>query len=771
MKSSRLYTSFLFFLLTFLSASLPIQAFDDEADDYDLKDRVVRISLIAGEVNLKRKGNTDWERARLNFPLVEGDTLSTDRDSRLEVQIDARNFLRLAALTTVQIVALRDEGVALSVIEGTAVFRLAKFDRQREYFEVDAPRTTMAAEKKGLYRIDVPKNGRVRFSVRDGGSARIYSDTSGFALRDGRTAELVIAGDNTGDWEFVANSAFDLVDDWVNDRERYLAQRLRYNTQYYDEYVWGAEDLDSYGDWAYTTDYGWIWRPHSSSIGIYSDWAPYRYGRWVWCPPYGWTWVGYEPWGWAPYHYGRWVYHGGYWAWCPRSAYYRQRSWWSPALVAIYIFDNDYCWYPLNYHQRDPRSRYYNHPGRLTALRSDELAGLRRVNPVQLRAVTSVRANQVGSDNVRPARANDALARQVLSPAAAPMRTGLPARQAATAATATTEERPLRVRSSAPDTPASTGAAVRTPGVPMDSELRRSRVFNGRDARPATSDAGPVVNSDVETRPTGAVTRPTRMPRETVNSGNEGPRPTAGADDRPERRSVTAPSNTGGDTTQPARVESTDSSESGERPMRTRERVEPARPERRSEAPTPTIDPPTRSEPPRRVETPQRNEAPPQRTEAPPQRSEPPQRTEAPPQRSEPPSRSEPPQRSESPRSESPRSEAPRSEPTRSEPSRSEPRSEPPARPSRPDNYEPPERSSRSESPRSEPSRSEAPRSEPQRSEPTRSEPSRSESPRSEPTRSEPTRSEPVRSEPSRSESPRSSESPARPAKPDNNQF
>ncbi len=296
---------FLLLLLALVATPVTIRASDDEADEYDVKARVVRISLISGDVSLKRKDNTDWERARLNFPLVEGDTLSTDRESRLEIQFDARNFVRLAPNTTVQIVALRDEGVALSVVEGTATIRLVKFDRQHEYFEIDAPRTTLAAEKNGLYRIDVPKDGRVRLTVSDGGSARIYSDTSGFVLRDGRTAELVVTGDNEGDWEFVANAPLDAIDDWVSDRERYLAQRLRYDVQYYDEYVWGAEDLDAYGDWSYTNDYGWIWQPHATAINIYSDWAPYRYGHWVWCPPYGWTWVGYEPWGWAPYHYGQ----------------------------------------------------------------------------------------------------------------------------------------------------------------------------------------------------------------------------------------------------------------------------------------------------------------------------------------------------------------------------------------------------------------------------------------------------------------------------------
>ena len=744
MWSSRLFSSFLLLFLTLFSSPNIIRAAEDEADEYDVKARVVRISLISGEVSLKRKGNTEWERARRNFPLVEGDTLATDRESRLEIQIDARNFVRLAANTTMQLVALRDEGVALSVLEGTATIRLAKFDRQREYFEIDAPRTTLAAEKKGLYRIDVPTDGRVRFSVRDGGSARIYSDTSGFALRDGRTAELVVSGDNAGDWEFVANATRDAIDDWVSDREHYLTQRLRYDTQYYDEYIWGAEDLDAYGDWAYTTDYGWIWRPHNTVINIYSDWAPYRYGHWVWCPPYGWTWVGYEPWGWAPYHYGRWVYYGGYWAWCPRSRYFRDHSWWRPALVVFVNIGDNYCWYPLGYHQRDPGSHYYSQPGRLTALRADELANLRRVNPVQLRAVTRANAREIGSENLRPTRADEALARRVI--AAEPLRNGLPARPATVDAASRTEgavSRPARVGPVTAPVSGSTGAASRTPGVPLDDELRRSRVLNGREARPATPVVNTATGAEAETRPTGAVTRPAREPRETSDRNDGTPGRTVG-DQRPDRRPVITPGDPSGDTGRPARVESPANSDSGDKPMRERQRVEPARPDRGSESPRPTFEPrPQRSEP-QRVEPPPRT-APPQRSEAPPQRSEAPPRTESPrgEPRTEPPSRPSRPDNYEPSRSESPRSEPSRAESPRSEPPRSEP--------------------SRSESPRSEPSRSESPRSESPRSEPSRSEPSRSESPRSEPSRSEPSRSEPARSESPRSSDPDT----AKPGKPD----
>ncbi|HXT61939.1 MAG TPA: DUF6600 domain-containing protein, partial [Pyrinomonadaceae bacterium] len=357
--------------MTLLSTTIIARAADDadEGDEYDVTARVVRISLISGQVSLKRNGSTEWERARLNTPLVEGDAISTDRDSRVEIQIDARNFVRLGPGSVLRIATLRDEGVAFSVSEGTASLRLAKFDRDHEYFEIDAPKTTLAAEKKGLYRVDVSRDGRVRLSARDGGRARIYSETSGFELRDGRTAELVVEGDDAGDWQFVASNSSDAADPWdywVQERERYLAERLRYDTQYYDGYVWGGEDLDAFGDWAYTKDYGWIWHPHPSAINGYDNWAPYRYGYWAWIPPYGWTWVGQEPWGWAPYHYGRWVYYNNYWAWCPRSQYYRHRSWWRPALVAFSIIfgSNDVCWYPLHYYQHDPYSRHHRNRDR-----------------------------------------------------------------------------------------------------------------------------------------------------------------------------------------------------------------------------------------------------------------------------------------------------------------------------------------------------------------------------------------------------------------------
>jgi len=686
MRVSRLKTILLLssFLLTLFLTPIIARAYDDDdADDYDVKARVARISMLDGQVNLKRSDSKDWEAAKLNQSLVEGDTVSTSAESKLEIQIDARNFIRLSSNSVLRIVTLRDEGIAISAVEGTVTVRLANFDRKRGTFEVDAPKITLAAEKNGFYRIDVPKDGRVRLTVRDGGNARIYSDTSGFSLRDGRAAELVVSGETAGDWDLMAAAPRDEIDNWVAQREQYLAQRLKYDVKYYDEDVWGGEDLGTYGDWIKTDDYGWIWRPFPSAISVYTDWAPYRYGSWTWVPPYGWTWVGYEPWGWAPYHYGRWVYYNGYWAWCPRSQFYRNRSWWRPALVAFSIdfsFGDNVCWYPLGYYQRDPHSRRYRH-GDHDRDRDRDRRGHDHDN---WRGVTRTPRRDFGNPERRGRGVDETIARRVID--RDPERDDLPRRAGGGGRVPVIH---------IPDRP--TGAAERTPGVALDEDLRRNRVFRGREPRPdrpATqpNTTTPVVNTNTEAQPqpepTGAVARPEPRPRR-----NE-PRT-----ERPDR-----------------------DRDRTERP-RTREGTENTEP--RNEQPATTV-----TETPRENTREERPRLEPRTDPRPEPRSEPREspRTETP--------RSEP--RHESPRSE-PRTEAPRSEPPRSEP-----RSEPP----------------RSEPPRSEPPRSEPPRSEPPRSEPSRSESPRSEAPRSEPPRSEP-RSEPPRESPrSESESPRKPDKP-----------
>jgi hypothetical protein len=743
MRSTRIISPFFLSLLLALFA-LNIErarAADDDADEYDETARVVRVSMIRGDVSLRRNGSRQWESAKLNFPLVEGDQLSTGKDARLEIQIDSRNFVRVDENSVLRIVTLRDEGIALSLPEGTASLHLARFDRDHEYFEIDAPRTTMAAEQQGLYRLDVePNSGRVRLTVRGEGRARIYSDTSGFTLRDGRTAELIYDGAEAGDWELASARALDNWDSWVDERERYLASRLHYEQRdrYYDANVWGAEELDAYGDWAYANDYGWVWRPRVSVINNYYNWVPYRFGHWIWCPPYGWTWIGDEPWGWAPYHYGRWVYYNNSWCWAPRGyGYDYHRSWWRPALVAFIYLPSSYgehvAWYPLSYGQRDPRSRHYQRQP-LQPLRREELARLERTNPAFLRAVTTQPAREFGQQTARMQPAATELARRAMT--TEPVRGRLPILPADGSNDGREgnngRDRGPRGIVARPSTDASTasipairerptGAATRTPGAALDDELRRTRLFNNREPRPASGleergrNGGGVNNTGGDAGVgTGAVARPARgrpierqpperEERRVGGDSNSGSTDNGGRPARPPRGNVDEPTRTSRpdtdrDTSPGPRMRddepmprsrprpSSPAREDESPAPRPERRVEPRpepRPEPRTEPrpesrPAPTAEPREEPRPERRSEPRPESRPEPRPEPRPESRPEPrPEPREAPRQEPRPESRPEP--RQESPRQEAPRQEAPRQE------SKPEPRErdDSPARPSR----------------------------------------------------------------------------------------
>jgi len=342
-----------FFLLPVLFLN---SAFGNVSDDEtpEVTARVARISFLRGDVQIRHADSQDWERATGNLPIVEGDEIAVSSNARLEIQFDSRSFLRLAENSYLKITTLREAGIALSLPSGTLSLRVLEYDKDRSYFEIDAPNTTVTVQKAGMYRVDAgDKNEKqVRVSVTDDGQARIYSDNSGFILRNGRSARIFLDGNNAGEWETTDASRYaDDFDGWALERDATIAKRLQkadYD-KYYDRDIYGAEDLNDYGEWIHTKKYGYVWKPYRSATASYSDWSPYRYGQWRWIPPYGWTWVNDEPWGWATYHHGRWVYDRG-WYWTPYGQHRGRRSWWSPALVVINYIGNNICWYPLPYH-------------------------------------------------------------------------------------------------------------------------------------------------------------------------------------------------------------------------------------------------------------------------------------------------------------------------------------------------------------------------------------------------------------------------------------
>jgi hypothetical protein len=575
-----------------------VQATDgDEEEKPDVTARVARISFIRGEVKIKRVGNDEWEKAVLNLPLIEGDQVVTGSDGRLELQFNNYAHLRLDHDASLQFTVLNDEGVALSLSQGSMNLRITDLEKARGYFEVDAPKTTIAIEKSGSYRVDAGKAGDtdLQLSVTGGGSARIYSENAGFTLKSGRSARVFVVGDNAGEWETAeAGKSADEFDDWAAERDSTIAKRLAaaHYDKYYDQDIYGAEDLNDNGEWIYTSSYGYVWRPYSAAINSYANWSPYRYGHWRWVGAFGWTWVNDEPWGWATYHHGRWIYDRGYWVWCPYSYHRPRRSWWFPAIVSINIFNNNVCWYPLSY-----RHRWRNYNGHHGSNNGRHDAGGVRggitrtpigqgVIEVPVEGVVSLSVNDFGTRTGGVRTVPGPLAKTIL---ARGDQEGIELPDGR----GTLRDSRNEIAVSRPAVrqlpTVKTGAAERVDARPLDTELRETRMFGGR-AKPTVHS----VPSD-EPRPTGVVVRPARETKpverpEVVESkraeAGRGPRPRPirGDSETVERKPV-----------EPREVRPV------ERPSRNEPREQ--RPTR-DESPRPTRDESPRLPPPPRNDTP-----------------------------------------------------------------------------------------------------------------------------------------------------------------------
>lgn len=310
-------------LLLALSTSLTGLAWAGDTDDDGPGRGVARISVMNGDVSVRRGDSGDWVAAAINAPLVVQDRVLTGPASRAEVQFDYANMVRLGSDAEVRLAELDYQRYLVQVARGTVTFRVLRDSRSD--VEVSTPNVSVRPTKRGIYRITVHDDGTSEITVRSG-EADIYSPRGSERLKSGRT---MVARGTASDPEFqIVNAvAYDDWDRWNESRDQALERTTAY--RYVSSDIYGADDLDPYGSWVYAPPYGWTWSPT-----VAAGWAPYRYGRWVWVDWYGWTWVSSDPWGWAPYHYGRWFMHGSRWCWWPGGM--QTRTYWRPGLVAFF---------------------------------------------------------------------------------------------------------------------------------------------------------------------------------------------------------------------------------------------------------------------------------------------------------------------------------------------------------------------------------------------------------------------------------------------------
>ena len=313
-------------LAMFLLALGPISALAQ----VDISPGVGRVSLTQGDVSTQRGDSGEWSAAALNAPIVSGDKISTGDNARAEVQLDFANILRLGDHSQATIANLTRNQIQVQIGEGIANYDV--FPGNEANAEIDTPNVAIHPRHDGAsVRVIVNSQDETQVIVRRG-SVDLSTPQGSTHAEQGQMYTVKGTGDDTAYKSEDAPPSDDW-DAWINSRDDKIQNAKSWNDT--DRYYTGSEDLDAYGQWQNSPDYGPVWVP---TVG--PDWAPYRAGQWVWEPYYGWTWVSTEPWGWAPYHYGRWMYYNSAWAWWPGpvvgAPYYRPV--WAPAYVSFFGF-------------------------------------------------------------------------------------------------------------------------------------------------------------------------------------------------------------------------------------------------------------------------------------------------------------------------------------------------------------------------------------------------------------------------------------------------
>jgi len=305
------------------------------------------LSYVQPDVLLVSSAEDDVS-ARVNMPVLSGDSLVTGVGSRAEAVLADGNVVRVDGYTELRFERMArtyeadDDSDLLFLAHGTAAVEVRDAATRDRALRFDTDDATILAPSRGLFRVDAGRRGTEVYVL------------SGRVEVQGRGGRALV---RAGEYAYVSGDSEIEVDVSASPRDRFarfVEERrdrtdLRETTRYVSSdftYDYDTASFDDYGTWSYVAQYGaYCWSPRVPSAG----WTPYSLGYWRWTPA-GMTWVSAEPWGWLPYHYGTWVYDATLgWLWVPGAEY-------SPAWVYWNYTAEWVGWCPIGYY-----ATYYRH--------------------------------------------------------------------------------------------------------------------------------------------------------------------------------------------------------------------------------------------------------------------------------------------------------------------------------------------------------------------------------------------------------------------------
>jgi hypothetical protein len=259
------------------------------------------------------------DRAILNTPIVEGTRIVTRNDGLAEVEFEDQSAVRLAENSEVKFrqLTMNDAGAKLNEIE--VVRGVVFFDVRSKSDNVCravADGATFLVRRDTVARISAAPD-QLRVAVLKG-DVQLENQPQLVSVK--KNESLTLDPNQPSDYKITHGTEALPVDAWNKERGAY-DEAYAHNAGYGGPKTgYGLQDLNYYGNYFYTSGYGYVWQPYGFANSMVG-WSPYSNGAWGFVPGMGYTWASAYPWGWLPYHYGSWAFLGGGvgWAWIPGS--------------------------------------------------------------------------------------------------------------------------------------------------------------------------------------------------------------------------------------------------------------------------------------------------------------------------------------------------------------------------------------------------------------------------------------------------------------------
>jgi hypothetical protein len=323
---------------------------------------VTRLKIFEGTAWVRTPDSGDWEEFPTNSPVPARSLISIPDGSEAELQFHGGQFVLLTSGTELSVRGMEGDATAFRLRAGEIRFSLPETDFAPVRVMIPGGGKAEFAVP-GLYWMTASETGETTLIVRKG-QGTISRKEGEFPVREGEQASI-------GEEVRISRYAGEERDSYQEPPPLSDAERQA------DVPPAAAYELRDYGEWVYSQEYGYVWRPRVSA-----GWSPYYYGRWDWVSPYGWTWISYEPWGWYPYHYGYWYTDPIFgWVWYPFHSFvslsfafgnyyypcYHSRAYYYPANVRFVRDGGRVRWVPLRPGERRGRISFTRSDSRLSS--------------------------------------------------------------------------------------------------------------------------------------------------------------------------------------------------------------------------------------------------------------------------------------------------------------------------------------------------------------------------------------------------------------------